>query len=155
MAEIGLEDAGSAFFQDFAKAPLGEDAFSGSNGEMGAPSDVRHDIHILALDRFFNKKGLIGLQSLDEQLGILGGNGPMKINADIGVLALRLADAGKGFRSGFDVGLGGDDTELIARINPGLEGSKAFGLACLDGIGVVADMGIDANAIARGAPSNS
>ena len=39
---------------------------------MGAPRDVRHDIHILALDWFFNKEGLIGSQSLDEQLGILG-----------------------------------------------------------------------------------
>ena len=75
----------------------------------------------------------------------------MKINADIGVLASCFADAGKGFRGGFDVGLGGDDTELIARMNPRLEGSKAFGLACLDGIEVVADMGIDANAVARGA----
>ena len=79
----------------------------------------------------------------------------MKINADIRVLASRFADAGKGFRSGFDVGLGGDDTELIARINPGLEGSEAFGLAGLDGVGVVADMGIDSHSIARGAPSNS
>ena len=74
---------------------------------MGAPSDVRHDIHILALDWFFNKKGLIGLQSLDEQLGILRGNGPMKINADVGIFASRFADAGKGFRGGFDVGLVG------------------------------------------------
>ncbi len=152
VAEIGLENAGSAFFQDFAEAPLGEDAFSGRNGEMGAPSDVRHDVYILALDRFFNKKGLIGLQSLDEQLGILGGNGPMKINADIGVLASCFADAGKGFCSGFDVGLGCDDTELIARINPRLEGVEAFGLAGLDGVGVVANMGIDSHSIARGAP---
>ena len=118
---------------------------------MGAPSDVRHDIHILALDWFFNKKGLIGLQSLDEQLGILGGNGPMKINADIGVLAPRLTDAGKSFRSGLDVGLGCDDTELIPRVNPGFEGSEAFGLAGLDGVGVVANMCIDSHSIACGA----
>ena len=43
-----------------------------------------------------------------------------KINADIGVLASRPTDAGKGFRSGLDVGLGCDD-ELIPRINPGLK----------------------------------
>ena len=46
--------------QDFAESPLGENAFSRGDRQVGAPGDFGEHVDVLALDGLFHEKGLIG-----------------------------------------------------------------------------------------------
>ena len=115
MAQVGLQDRGRSLLQNFSEAPLGEDALAGGDGQVGAPGDIGHDLHVLAVDRLLDEHGLVGFQRLDEQFGRLGGNGSVKVDADIS------------FRSGGPAQLG----ELLGRVLHELRGFHRAGGAFL------------------------
>lgn len=83
VAEVGLKDAGGAFFEDFAEAPFGEDAFAGSDGKVGAAGDVDEHVDVLCLAGFLDEHGLIGFEFFDEDLCGLRGDGAVEVDADV------------------------------------------------------------------------
>ena len=52
VAQVGLQDRGSAFLQHLAEAPLGEDSLAGGNGQMRSSGDFRHHVVVLRLAGF-------------------------------------------------------------------------------------------------------
>ena len=72
--------------QNITKAPLGENAFAGRDGQVGAPRDFRHAANVLTLNRLFDEPGIERFEFLDEQFCVLGGDGAVKIDADVAIV---------------------------------------------------------------------
>ena len=95
MTEVRLQYRRGLLLQDFTKAPLGEDAFAGGDGQMGPAGDIRHDLDLLAVDRFLDEHRLMRLQRLDEQSGGLLAERAMEVDGQVALVADRFAQFGE------------------------------------------------------------
>src|SRR5690606_21629394 len=83
MTQVGLQDTGCSFFQDFTEASFCKNAFSRGDGEVCAACDVGEDVDILGLARLFYEHRLIGFKLLDENLCGLRWYSAVEVNADV------------------------------------------------------------------------
>ncbi len=127
VGDVGLQNGGGTLFQNFAEAPLGEDALAGGDGQMGLARQIGQHIHILALDRLFDEERLIGLQRLDEQAGRLRADRAVEVDGDVDLVAHGLADGGKAFGSLLHKAGRLDDARRPRPADAGLDGDKALG----------------------------
>src|SRR3954454_10257581 len=117
---------------------------------MRAARDLCHYIVVLRLARLFDEHRVIGLVSLDQQLGGGGADGAVEVDRDIHLFAHRLPEAGEDFGGMLHIGFG-KNVAIAAWLlsgNSGLEGAEALPLQFLHLIGL-AGVSVYSNAVAR------
>ena len=150
VTEVGLEDGGCAFLQDFAEAPFGEDALAGGDGEVRAPRDVGQHVDVLALHRLLDKHRLVGFQPLDQQFGRLRADGAVEVDRDVGFRPGSRAQTGEVLDGLIDEGFGLHDARRMVLVDAGFEGGEALVHPHFDRRGVAGVL-VHADAVAGGA----
>ena len=141
----------AAFFSsNFPEAPFRENAFAGGNGQVSAPRNVGHHIHVLRLAGLFYKHGLVGLQLLDEHLGRLGGDVAVKVDGNVHVGATGFAQGGKIIDGVLDELGVLDNVGRVLMGNARFNNRVAFGLSFLHVLGI-AGPAVYPNPVAGGA----
>ena len=102
--QVGLHDGTRAFFQQIAEPPLGKNALARRNGQMGLAGEFDHPLHILALNRLFDKHRLVRLEGLDEHRRSLRGNRAVKVDGNVEIRAPGSAHRSKGLDRVVDKG---------------------------------------------------
>ncbi len=69
VADVRLENHRRLFLENLPEAPLGKDALTSGERDVGLLRQLSHYIHIERLDNFFVEPGVIRLQRFDEKLG--------------------------------------------------------------------------------------
>jgi len=161
VAEVRLDDLGGFLFEDFAEAPLGEDALASGDGDVGAFGDVGHDVVVLTVDRLFDEHRIVLFELLDEDAGQGGTDAAVEVDADVGFVAYGFAKFGEALDDVVDFGWGFHVTVevvavgscslcSVAAYGPGLERCETFGHLGSH-LFWGASVGVDANFVAGGA----
>ena len=124
MGKVRLHDVHAANGQQTLEIVLGEQAFTGSNGDVAGRRNLGEILHVIAENGFLNEHGVELFQLFGHDLchGLV--HPAVKINGNAKVLAAALAHAGYALQQGINLGVAVQKLQLVGAVH--LDGGEAL-----------------------------
>lgn len=113
MGKVRLHDVHAANGQQTLEIVLGEQAFTGSNGDVAGRRNLGKILHVIAENGFLNEHGVELFQLFGHDLchGLV--HPAVKINGNAKILAAALTHAGYALQQGIDLGVAVQKLQLV------------------------------------------